>query len=186
MKSPGKILLKCVILVFIVLFLAVATCLYYGFRAATDMAISSYVASVNSFLQKQLNDSEKYALLGDTPPDTWRVIDTSSCNELANKLSASRRADRGRLSGEPEKIFLDAWDRYIMIGVRYTDENKFEFIVWSKGRDGLSGTDDDIVYPYRAEPPAAAFIVWSKGQEGLSGTTDDIVYPYKAEPATGK
>jgi hypothetical protein len=42
----------------------------------------------------------------------------------------------------------------------------FEFVVWSVGPDGLSGTDDDVVSPYGEHPPDSA------SRAGTSKNTD--------------
>lgn len=49
-------------------------------------------------------------------------------------------------------LLLDRWNRRVEIAVRRNEHDEYEFMVWSKGRDGISKTSDDILTPSQSPP----------------------------------
>ena len=59
---------------------------------------------------------------------------------------------RGYDCGKNNNQNLDIWNRKINIALRKPTD-KIEIILWSNGRDGILGTNDDLVIPYGQTVP---------------------------------
>ena len=131
----------------------------------TDRAAEySYIASVGSFVYSFSTD--EVCEITNNLGEEWRLLSESEYTKLAHSMSRSDyidRSNRSNLSYEPGEILLDHWNHHILIAGRKVRDilivgrkvpgEKPEFIVWSKGPDGISGTDDDIIFPYGSFPP---------------------------------
>ena len=49
------------------------------------------------------------------------------------------------MSKIPGKTLLDPWGNRFNVAVRYYENKQLEFLVWSKGPDGVNGTEDDFI-----------------------------------------
>ena len=111
-------------------------------RAAREAAILSCIMSVHQGIAN-LNLSGKD--FPDVGPE-WAVLNESEGNKIILAASKIRPPDcAGVKSGGP---YLDYWGRPLQIGARRSPDGKLEFRVWSKGRDGESGTSDDLISPF--------------------------------------
>jgi hypothetical protein len=109
---------------------------------ARETAVWACIVSIHQGIQN-LNLSEK-----DFPAarSDWSTLSESDVGGIILTASKVHPFDCSRVnSSEPH---FDYWGRPLQIGVRKTPEGKLEFRVWSKGRDGESGTSDDLVSPW--------------------------------------
>jgi len=112
----------------------------------------SYVASVNASLHYQ-ETSEAREIAGNLSKE-WRFLNKQEYTKLAKAMSGTYSCDRGGLSYEPDRILFDHWGRHILIAGRKLPDKNPEFMVWSKGPDGIFRTEDDISSPWQTLPPA--------------------------------
>lgn len=76
----------------------------------------------------------------------WSVLNESDSARVILAASKIHPFDCSRVApGGPQ---FDFWVRPLQVGVRKSSEGRLEFRVWSKGRDGVSGTTDDLVSPW--------------------------------------
>jgi hypothetical protein len=114
----------------------------FALRVARETAVWACIVSIHQGVQN-LNLSEK-----DFPDarSEWSVLSESDSGRIILAASKIHSFDCSRVkSSEPH---FDYWGRPLQIGVRKTPEGELEFRVWSKGRDGESGTSDDLVSPW--------------------------------------
>jgi hypothetical protein len=74
------------------------------------------------------------------PKEDWGYFTRKDYNNLTQLLSESGDFDHM----DAEKILYDTWGNHIGIAVKKNPDGEYDFIVWSKGYDGKSGTKDDI------------------------------------------
>ena len=119
-----------------------------GWRQMEDAGYESCIHSVMDHLHRDLvNDRiepKGYALT--LPLDgRWKVLTVTESKAM---LSQTRGSDCGGTSD----ITKDLWGRDSNVALRRTTE-RIEVVVWSNGRDGVSGTSDDIVAPHGHDIP---------------------------------
>jgi hypothetical protein len=112
-------------------------------RKAQDEAMRSCIASVHQGIASLDSPLPKIADLG----SQWKILNDAEREQL---VSAAWKVHSFDCSRTGSREFLrDNWGHPIEVGVRQINsEGQLEFRVWSKGRDGLSGTADDLVSPY--------------------------------------
>ncbi|MHC4744362.1 MAG: hypothetical protein ACYS8Z_20810 [Planctomycetota bacterium] len=143
------VLAICVLILFLV-------CITLAFRWINNtlrpFQTWGFVGSTNTFLCA--SERPEVVLIRQALDENWRPLTEEEYAHLAKAASETRVIDRNGLSDERDKVMLDGWDRRVLIWGRIADRNEPEFIVISKGRDGLLGTSDDIGSPAGAIPPA--------------------------------
>jgi hypothetical protein len=112
-------------------------------REAEDAAVLSCVASI----RQSLASSDPPAV---SPADVgaeWRTLDDWHADRMILPASKARPLDcSGGVAVKPPR---DPWGNPLRVGVgRGASDGRLEFRVWSAGRDGSSGTSDDLVSPY--------------------------------------
>lgn len=117
---------------------------------ARDCQTFSCISSMYAFLVTENFDEKD--LWYKTVSEEWQLLTDSEYKNLASKLS---KAGIDCATNKPDKIMFDKWGRHIRIARRHRDMSNVEFIVWSLGHDGISGTKDDLVQPYDAVIPPA-------------------------------
>lgn len=75
----------------------------------------------------------------------WKIL---SEEEVIALMSQIHGYDCGKTSNQT----LDMWSHRINIALRRPNR-RLEISVWSNGRDNISGTNDDLVFPYGEKPP---------------------------------
>ena len=70
----------------------------------------------------------------------WKVLNESQAHDL---LQLGIAGDCGRT----KDVTVDLWGRKVSVALRTTDD-PLRIVIWSNGEDGISGTDDDLAYPY--------------------------------------
>jgi hypothetical protein len=115
---------------------------FSGWQQARKHAVLSCIMSVHQGIHN-LNLSQKEF---PNVKSEWTVLDESKSARII--LAASKIHPFDCLSVQSDAPNLDYWGRSVQIGVRTSPDGKLEFRVWSKGRDGESGTSDDLVSPY--------------------------------------
>jgi len=125
----------------------------YNSNQVDKTAEYSHVASVCAFLQENPHNPEVRKIV-DALNSKWRILDESECAYLAKAMNKLMCIDLAVLDiNNADAPILDRWRRRVLIAARKVDGAKFDFIVWSRGPDGISGTYDDIVSPYKSIPP---------------------------------
>lgn len=116
------------------------------------MQTGGYIFSVHNFLQKRdIPEVEKITKVLD---GEWQFLNSNSYSLLAQAMSRTKNVDRNGLSYREEKILDDSWGEEILIAARKNNE-KCEFIIWSKGPDHIFGSKDDLSSPYNTEVPSS-------------------------------
>lgn len=150
--------------------LTIAMCSTYTALAIRStnrqMAADSYVSSIGQYLQDGVKTSGPVVEMGNDLGPQWRLLTDAEYRKLADSMSRDDRvegrvarnsADTGR-SGvtslrSTRLVLSDSWGRQILIAGRKDIGKSAEFVVWSKGRDGVFGTSDDISSPLGADIP---------------------------------
>ncbi len=116
---------------------------YFGYNTwqeAEESAYLSCLGSVNNEIQK----SEFARSLFPTSDD-WKILSESKLTFLMQNV---RGSDCGRFNNP----ILDLWNHKINIALRNSSSYP-QIIIWSNGKDNVSGTDDDLVIPYGQAVP---------------------------------
>lgn len=117
------------------------------------MAAGSYIASVGGFLQDGITENQMVIEISENLNKEWRFLNESEYTKICEAMSKSYAVDRGGLSYKPDEILFDHWGKHILIAGRKRYGKECEFIVWSRGPDGIFGTGDDIASPRGSLPP---------------------------------
>jgi len=113
---------------------------YNIWRVAEDAAYMSCISSITNEIQK-LDDTKVLI-----PKDSnWKILSADETNFLMQKV-------RGGDCSNFDNLILDLRNHRINIALR-KPPNYPEIIIWSNGKDNISGTDDDLVVPYRVKVP---------------------------------
>ncbi|MDQ3687904.1 MAG: type II secretion system protein GspG [Acidobacteriota bacterium] len=119
-----------------------------AWRSATDNAMASCVASVHAGILKL---SLPEMNLNNVGPE-WRVLSEAESERLM--VAAAKVHALDCLRGNRNAPLQDEWGNSFQMSVRSSASGrKPEFRIWSKGRDAVAGTPDDIVSPYFEKAP---------------------------------
>ncbi len=77
--------------------------------------------------------------------NNWKILNDDEVNFLMQKV-------RGGDCGGFDNPILDIWNHRINIALRKSTEYP-DMIIWSNGRDNVSGTEDDLIMPYGKKVP---------------------------------
>lgn len=115
----------------------------YNNRVAKCAACYSYVSSLAGTLCKDYQNGTDIFGACD---ESWRQLDAQQYKALAADLIEHGYGFDGSLghSKDPDTIFLDYWNRPLVIACRRGESATMEFCVRSRGPDGTLGTEDDI------------------------------------------
>ena len=117
-------------------------------KASKKIAASSHMVSIGAYLDSLDTSKFKTRFC-----EEWTLLNELDYTWLGPALSEYGWVDNAGLSQDPDKILLDYWRQRILIAGCKINENKIDFIVWSKGPDRISGTLDDITSPYKVKIP---------------------------------
>jgi len=126
---PITILILCGIVSFV----------YYQWRLLEENGYHSCLTSVASEIQKL--DAAKN-LAGNNKD--WKILSEEEINSLTSQIHDYN------CSGNNEN--LDLWNNKINIALR-KPKDRVEIIIWSNGADKISGTGDDLVFPFEEKIP---------------------------------
>jgi len=104
--------------------------------AATHSTAASLCAALQS--QNMLNISAT----------NWQILGDVEYDRTVTEVSRKGSIDVGRNGWKSGGVLVDSWGNRLQIAVRKSDQGKLEYIVWSKGADGISKTSDDVVVPH--------------------------------------
>ncbi|HEX8148013.1 MAG TPA: type II secretion system protein GspG, partial [Pyrinomonadaceae bacterium] len=122
-----------------------------GWDSAMDTAVYACVASIH---QSLVNFGEKSPRgTGIALGTDWRELGPPEYDQVMERVKSEGSLDSGRSYWNEAGSFVDPWGRPYHIAGRAMPGGRAEFIVWSNGRDGASGSADDVVSPYGAKPP---------------------------------
>ncbi len=110
--------------------------IWQTFKESEETAFISCLASINSDLNKangkvsfNFKETEEWILLGnDDSEDILKSVRLYDCN------------------GKSASNLTDPWGNKITIAYKH-NSNGTVFLVWTKGKDKISGNSDDLVYP---------------------------------------
>ena len=109
-------------------------------------AVISEVASLHSALVHKTNTLT-------TADANWRVVTEAEYDRCVRQFLDAGFIDTGGKRPAKSETLRDRWGNRLHIAIRKNHEGTFEYIVWSNGKDGVSGTADDIISPSDAKPP---------------------------------
>ncbi len=144
-KNKYRIVIGLVIVVCAVLAIRGGCFIFDLLNIGKEMTAYSYVSSVSSSLNKA--KAQEVNEIAFDLKNEWRELTESEYKKVAQAMSRYWSIDRGGLSHEPNEILFDHWGHRIVIAGHKLSGGKPEFIVWSKGQDGILGTEDDLASP---------------------------------------
>lgn len=126
---------------------------YRTLRASTAASVHSCVASISASIYNHQISGSDIEVRATTE---WKALDDGEVDVLISKIHSydcsgsawPRWGERGRRVGGP---LLDPWGERFQIAVRRrppstaASPNDLDVVVWSKGPDRKSSTEDDIV-----------------------------------------
>ncbi len=116
---------------------------YFGYNTwqeAEESAYQSCIGSVTNEIQKSEFAKNLFPVSGD-----WKIL---SENETISLMQNVRGSDCGRFNNP----ILDLWNHRINIALRKSSSYP-QIIIWSNGKDNISGTNDDLVTPFGQKVP---------------------------------
>jgi hypothetical protein len=122
-----------------------------GRDSAMDTAVYACVASIHQSLIDFGERSPRGA--GIALDADWRGLGPAEYDQVMSRVKSEGSLDRGRSYWDEAGRFVDPWGRPYHIAGRVRPSGQVEFIIWSSGRDGVSGSADDVVSPYGAKAP---------------------------------
>ena len=138
-KHRFFIILFVVILVFVFLYFQ-----FYINPIFDRIQAHSFVASLHHGLS-QLDKIEIKSIFGNFEYE-WKLLPESSYEKLSIIfLNKKMIFDGSKLPRELANILQDEWGNLVVIAVRKGQNDTIQFLVTSKGPDGIYGTQDDIL-----------------------------------------
>ncbi len=130
-------LLSALFVIVIVIFLVVTL-----WNKTENAALHSCISYVAGDLAEHPKEIIKFA------PDNedWNVINEEEAKKILKNVTFGDCPD-------PNSQPKDMKEKNLKIAVKKNDKHSFEIMVWSRGFDNISRTDDDIVSPYGEKPP---------------------------------
>jgi len=125
-------------------------------------------------IQMELTNDLRTALLPPDQNEQWQPVSPSQAHLLADALRSNRLIDWNSCSLDGD-IILDGWGRACILEGRSTPAAALRFT--SFGKDGIRGTDDDIVREITqsksgdAKPSPGTYS--SKAADGLTGNAQE-------------
>ena len=77
--------------------------------------------------------------------NNWKILNEDEVNSLMQQV-------HGRNCVRSDNPSLDSWNHRLNIALRKPKDFQ-DIIIWTNGRDGISGTEDDLVMPYGEKVP---------------------------------
>lgn len=94
-----------------------------------------------------------------TSSQHWMCLDdTQYLKEIARLVDAGEALDVCPHCQTINGVITDTWGNRFEIAVRNVDNEELNVVVWSKGPDRVSGTEDDIVVPEEGKNAIATII----------------------------
>ena len=135
-RVVNKKSLAILVLVASVVFL-IGYLVWEALNAAGEAAFNACLASIGADLYKQ---GEKLPITLNKTPD-WKLLNEA---DTETALKSVRLYDcQGKAFSEIE----DPWGNKVLIA-QASDSSGIIFLVWTAGRDNVSGNADDIVFPF--------------------------------------
>lgn len=135
------------LLIILLCILAILYIVWYCFRLNSEIKqveeISRY-DSIIGFLRNHHNKKEIREITSKFDEDL-NLLKECEYMKLAQILGRDYFFDLDENSCVPDKILSDAWNRRLLIAGRRILGKNPEWIIWSKGPDGIRGTNDDLV-----------------------------------------
>jgi hypothetical protein len=115
---------------------------YFGYNTwqeSEKAAYESCIASITGEIQKLESAKNLFPTNND-----WKILSESEITLLMQNI-------RGTDCGGFNNPALDLWNHRINIALK--SSNYPQIIIWSNGKDNISGTDDDLIIPYGQKVP---------------------------------
>jgi len=117
--------------------------IYFGYNTweqSEKAAYESCIGSVTNEIQKSEFAKNLFPV-----SDDWKILSESETTFLMENV-------RGSDCGGFNNPVLDLWNHRINIALRKSPSYP-QIIIWSNGKDSISGTDDDLVTPFGQKVP---------------------------------
>jgi hypothetical protein len=110
---------------------------YLGYTQWKEMTESAYMSCLGS-VSTAIKKSKSLDKFVANQPD-WKILSEDETKLLMQNI-------RGGDCVNSDNQTLDLWNHQIRIALKKKSD-KINFAVWSIGADGISGTEDDIIFP---------------------------------------
>ncbi len=149
---------KIISIIAIVSFLAMAYAVYLIDKNILDpnrkiIQLSSTLCSIAAGIEHEIKDENPIIL--EMMPDTnnvWKKLGDEQFDRAILEILKHKEIEYWDNSGKIPTVFKDPWGNRLVI-CYYKSNQKFNFVVISKGPDGIYGTKDDISSNYKEPPP---------------------------------
>lgn len=119
---------------------------YHGWRLRSKTIRVENISHYDSIRGFLLNENVKEIReITSNLGNDWRLLTESEYINLSKAMGRDYFFDLDENNRVPDKILIDVWGQRLLIAGRKLDGKKPEWIIWSKGPDGVSGTEDDLV-----------------------------------------
>jgi len=95
--------------------------------------------------QSLIDNGKEFKFLPVTPIGKWYILTDAEYDRLIDVLMTKKSFNPDSPSWEIGYIFKDHWNNRFKIAFRRLAKGNLEFLAWSAGADGITGTKDDIV-----------------------------------------
>jgi hypothetical protein len=113
-------------------------------------AYSTAASLQTSVVHTQALDDATLGKLG----TNWSVLSSAEYDKCVARLLERGILDTGRRRPTGREKLCDPWGSRFAIAIRRDREGRLDCIVWSLGKDGISGTSDDVICPINAQLPS--------------------------------
>jgi hypothetical protein len=144
-------LIAFLVVVVVILIIGICLIVFVVKPIANNSATGSFLASAYQSIWDYCKENPE-KVDSSSVSVNWKIVSEEDYQYLMDHVFDPYMLDKGRMERSKETVLLDIWKNRIGIAYRKSDES-LEFILWSKGRDGIEGTEDDITSPYEAEVP---------------------------------
>lgn len=143
MKKKYSLILIVVLVCFAVTFQVSKKCLVASKRSLTF----GTAAAINAALFTELDrDNATLKEILSYGGEEWRFVNDDQYDKIVIELAKWHNLDAPK-NWDSSGPFLDIWGNRFEIGYRKLPSNGYDFIIVSKGPDGIYGTNDDVVSP---------------------------------------
>jgi hypothetical protein len=109
----------------------------------------SSTVAINAALVEELErGNPKLEEILSSASEQWEFLAAEQYDRVITELAKSHNLDPSPKSSEP---LIDRWGNRFEICYRKLPSQVYDFVVVSKGRDGIYGTEDDLVSRYESE-----------------------------------
>jgi hypothetical protein len=109
------------------------------------LTLSGVCSIAAALLSEAHNGKIDYGFYFQPADSNWRLLPDEKYDRLMKELSVSYNLDSPKSSREKDALLVDGWGNRYNIAYRQFSDLSYDFVVISKGPDGVYGTKDDEV-----------------------------------------